>query len=192
GISEKVIASDINRGPIEIARKNLKENGINLEVETRLGPGLEPIVKGEVNAGVISGMGGNLIWDIINESIDKAREFKYLILQPAQHQEVLRKCLYENGFKVIDETVVYDANKYYHNIKVTYEKDIPYEKHVHYYTGRFTLNNPSDDFKGYINRKIESIEKILKSTNVSNDKDRFNELTYLLEEFRKVREEYEV
>ncbi|MEG0128072.1 MAG: class I SAM-dependent methyltransferase [Clostridium sp.] len=192
GITNKVIASDINKGPLEIAKKNLTENKIISDVELRHGPGLEPINKGEVDVAIISGMGGNLIWEIIKDSLDKAKEFKYLILQPAQHQEVLRRYLYDNGFKVIDETVVYDANKYYHNIKVTYGQDEAYKENVHYYTGRYTLNIPNEDFRGFINKKINSIEKILSTTNVSTNKNRVDELKNLLNDFRKVRDSYEV
>ncbi|MEG0372036.1 MAG: class I SAM-dependent methyltransferase [Clostridium sp.] len=187
-----VIASDINKGPIETAKKNFKEYNVISRIETRLGAGLKTINNGEVDVVVIAGMGGNLIADIINDSLDIAKGLKYMILQPAQHQEVLREYLYKNGFKIIDENVVLDANKYYHTLKVKIGNDVAYEKDVYYYTGRAGLINPSNDFVGYINRKIEGIEKIIGYTAKGEDKTRYDYLVNLLKEFRQVKRDYDL
>ena len=73
---------------------------------------------------------------LMNASIDKsyniAKSLDYMILQPAQHQEVLRKYLYNKGFEIIQEDIVYDAEKYYHTMKVSIGSDIPYNKEVDY------------------------------------------------------------
>ncbi|KMT21667.1 tRNA (adenine(22)-N(1))-methyltransferase [Clostridium cylindrosporum] len=191
-LASKVIASDINKGPIDIAIKNLKEHNITLGVETRLGPGLKTLSKGEVDVAIIAGMGGNLIASILEDSIDIAKEFNYIILQPAQHQEVLRKYLYESGFKIITEKVVFDSDKYYHTMKVTKGNDTQYENEVHYYTGRGELNTRSNDFKGYINEKIKSMEKIIKYTAKSEDKSRYEYLSNLIKEFKEVKREYDL
>lgn len=191
-ISSFVIASDINKGPINTSLKNLKEHGVENKVETRLGPGLETISKGEVDVAVIAGMGGNLIADIIKDSYETAKDLKYLILQPAQNQEVLRKYLIENGFKILCEKVVVDFGKYYHTIKVTSGREIPYEKEVYYYTGRGELHTKGENFKGYINSKIEEFEKIIDFTQKSEDKSRYEYLRNLLSEFKEVKKEYEL
>ena len=56
---DKAIASDINRGPVEKARKNVSLYNIDEKVECRLGPGLTTVKKGEVQGAIIAGMGGN-------------------------------------------------------------------------------------------------------------------------------------
>ena len=110
-----------------------------------------------------------------------------MVLQPAQHQEVLRKYLYNKGFKIIKEDIVYDAEKYYHTIKVSKGEDAAYEKEVDYYIGR-KFTKKGEDFKGYIKSKIESIEKIIKFTEKASDKERCNYLKNLLREFKEVME----
>ena len=186
-ICKYVIASDINKGPIEILKKNIKEHNILRGIEIRLGSGFETLNENEVNVAIIAGMGGNLIADIIDNSYNIAKSLDYMILQPAQHQEVLRKYLYNKGFEIIQEDIVYDAEKYYHTMKVSIGSDIPYKKEVEYYIGR-KYREKTNDFKGYVKNKIDSIEKIIKFTEKANDKERYNYLKNLLKEFKEVME----
>lgn len=191
-LSDFVIASDINKGPIDTIQRNLKEYNITSGIETRLGGGLKPLKPKEVDIAIIAGMGGNLISEIIESSLETSKNLKYMILQPAQHQEVLRKYLLDNGFKILEENVVLDASKYYHTLKVGVGIDKPYTKEVYLYTGRGELEAKSEDFKGYINNKIESIEKIIGFAEKSKDKSRHENLKNLLKEFKEVKEEYEL
>lgn len=187
-ISDFVIASDINKGPIEILLKNLKENNIENGVYERIGEGLKVLKVGEVDIAVIAGMGGNLISNIIDESLEISKNLKYMILQPAQYPEVLRKYLYENGFEILKETLTLDANKYYYTMKVVFGGSNNYDKEVSYYIG--TGSEGSEYFKGYILNKIASIEKIIGSTEKGVDKTRFYYLKNLLEEFKEVKKKY--
>ena len=89
GLCHKAIAIDINKDPLDKARLNAILEGAGDELEFRLGDGLNPLKKDEVEAVVIAGMGGNLIRDILEENIEKVASFNYLILVPAQNPEVL-------------------------------------------------------------------------------------------------------
>ena len=64
----KAIATDKNKGPIEIARGNVIKYGLSDIVELRQGAGLCPITKGEAEQIIIAGMGGALIADIRRKS----------------------------------------------------------------------------------------------------------------------------
>lgn len=191
-ITDFVIASDINKGPIDTIERNLKEYKITNGIETRLGSGLEPLKQGEVDIAIIAGMGGNLISEIIEASMNIAKGLEYMILQPAQHQEVLRKYLVENNFKIVEENVVADAGKYYHTMKVIAGEDMPYEKEVYLYTGRGELQTKSDDFKAYVNDKIDAIQKVIKFTKKSKNQSRHRYLVKLLKEFKEVKEHNEL
>src|SRR5690554_6508909 len=57
-ICNGIIATDINRGPLEIAKEQIEAAGYKDQIETRLGNGLKPIKPGEVDCVVIAGMGG--------------------------------------------------------------------------------------------------------------------------------------
>jgi len=63
---KKAVATDKNRGPIEIARGNVLKYGLSKIIELRQGAGLCPIEPGECEQIIIAGMGGALIADIID------------------------------------------------------------------------------------------------------------------------------
>lgn len=113
GLGIKPIASDVNAGPVENAKQTLYEEGLEDEIEVRLGGGLQPYEVGETDIAVIAGMGGILIKEILMESLDKVRAMKYLVLQPMTQQPFLRQWLVENNFEIFNERYVVEGLKYY-------------------------------------------------------------------------------
>ena len=73
------VASDIHKGPLEIARKHIGENGLSRWIETRLGGGLETLQPGECEGVVIAGMGGLMICDILANSPETAGALSFRI-----------------------------------------------------------------------------------------------------------------
>ena len=67
-ITDKVIASDVRKGPLSKASENVKLYGLNDKIELRLSDGLTNYKTGEVESVVMSGMGGNLMIKILEES----------------------------------------------------------------------------------------------------------------------------
>lgn len=163
-LCNKAIATDINKGPIEKAKINIGFEGMLDRVYCRLGGGFYPLKKGEVNAVIVAGMGGNLIRDIILADMPKVKVMDYLILQPAQNPEVLREFLYNNSFEIIDEDICKDDGKYYECFKVKYSKESINTKEYSefdYEISPLLLEKGSEPIKDYISSKIESYEKIL-------------------------------
>ncbi len=109
----RLIASDINHGPVDNALRTFEENGLMGKIEVRLGGGFDPYQAGELNVAVIAGMGGILIRDIIAGAIEKANELDFMVLQPMTQQSVLRKWLVENGFNIFIEQTVQEGEKFY-------------------------------------------------------------------------------
>ena len=70
GVIKTAIASDINRGPVEKARKNVHLNNVSEQISCRLGSGLSTVNRGEAQIAIIAGMGGNLIRDILEADLD--------------------------------------------------------------------------------------------------------------------------
>ncbi|KRQ86636.1 tRNA (adenine(22)-N(1))-methyltransferase [Caloramator mitchellensis] len=186
GISERAIATDINKGPIDAAIKNFKKYRVIDKIEARIGDGLKPLKIGEADVSVIAGMGGNLIGNILNENIELARSFKCILLQPMQYPEVLRKYLVENNFSIIDEDIVKDENKYYHILKVSNNRMQPFEKEVYYYTGKILIEKKHPLIEEYISDKINVLEEILSS--IPTENPRHYEVEKLLNEFKEVKE----
>jgi len=111
GLCSKVILSDINKGPLEKARKNIEMSNPGLDFDLRLGNGLETLEEGEVDTIVIAGMGGVLMTEILGHHLNKSKSFKKIILQPRNGQEKLRFWLNQSGFQIVREELVREGGK---------------------------------------------------------------------------------
>src|SRR5699024_6415223 len=89
-IATKVIAMDVNLGPLNIAKKNIAESGYGHKIEVRQSDGLKSLVKKEVETIVIAGMGGALICRILKEGIEQVMAAKELILQAQSDLPMVR------------------------------------------------------------------------------------------------------
>lgn len=113
GIAERVIAMDVRKGPLEIARRNVKQYEEEAGIELRLSNGLEKLQPNEVNAIVIAGMGGPLIRDILAQGWSKIGEETVLVLQPQSDIRCVREFLQEKQFTIEREEMLCEDGKYY-------------------------------------------------------------------------------
>ena len=162
GLCHKAIAIDINKDPLDKARLNAILEGAGDEIEFRLGDGLNPLKKDEVEAVVIAGMGGNLIRDILEENIEKVASFNYLILVPAQNPEVLREYLYNNDYEIICENLCEEDGIYYELFKVRKKDGESMALDSIYHEGSPKLLMQKHPLmKDYLNSKLDNYKKIL-------------------------------
>ncbi len=108
-----VIASDINKAPIEIGKGNIKEYGYEDKIETRLGSGLETIKNGEVESIIIAGIGGKLMLDLLKQDESKLKSFKQLILQPQNEEIAVKKYVHSIGYSIKEESFVLEKGMRY-------------------------------------------------------------------------------
>ena len=120
GITDSALACDINIGPIN-AKRNIAAAGLSDKIKTKLTDGLEGIADFEPEDIYILGMGGELIWRIIENSELPRREGVRLILQPMTHAHDLRQGLYGSGFNIVDETLTRDRDRVYQIIVAEYD-----------------------------------------------------------------------
>lgn len=99
------IASDVNQGPLDHARKNLA----GYPVRFYLSDGFKS-VDVDFDVAIITGMGPHLIIDILKDTIKHLN--KTYILGANEKIEVLRKWLCDNDFRIIEEYVIYDGFYY--------------------------------------------------------------------------------
>lgn len=116
--AKRVIASDVRRGPIAIAKRNIEAMNLSDQIEIRMGDGLDTIVPGEVNAVVLAGMGGMLMIDILERGEEVVTRCDQLMLQPQSDIEKVRRYLAEKGYHLADEQMLIDAGKYYNLLDV--------------------------------------------------------------------------
>ncbi|OSA95506.1 UNVERIFIED_ORG: SAM-dependent methyltransferase [Clostridium botulinum] len=161
-IVEKAIASDINKDPLQKAKINASLDGVIDKIDLRLGGGLSPLKKNEVQGVIIAGMGGNLIRDILEKDINKVRKLDYLILQPAQNSEVLREYLYNSNYEILNEDLCFDEGQFYELFKVKYKMGENTKLDpIFYEISPVMLKENNKLIKEYIKSKIEKYNKIL-------------------------------
>ena len=113
GICPKVIATDINRGPLSRAREHIENAGLSAYIETRLSDGLEKIEQGEAECVIAAGMGGRLTVRILEDYPEKLRSLRYLVLQPQSELFFVRQSLRRLGFEIRAEDMVSEGGKFY-------------------------------------------------------------------------------
>ena len=107
--AKEVIASDINDGPLESARRTVEQEGCD-NVRVFKSDGLQQI--DYADDVIICGMGGELIADIIAGCRFLTKDTRF-ILQPMTKAEVLRRRLYADGFEILEERTAYDGKRAY-------------------------------------------------------------------------------
>ncbi len=125
GICPKVIAMDVNEGPLLRAKEHIEERGLSPYIDVRLSDGMEKLLLGEADSILIAGMGGRLVIKILTDCMEKARALKEIVLQPQSELHLVRQFLTDTGFHIIQEDMVKDNGKFYPAMRVTWrgEKD---------------------------------------------------------------------
>lgn len=158
----KAIASDINEGPLESARENVKKYNVSNSVSVVLGDGLSTYQSG-VDTIVLSGLGSTTIVNILNQGISVLANIDKLIVSSNNDYYFLRKSICDLGFYIFDECIVCDREKFY-PIIVFRNGHREYSDYEFKY-GPILLHNMSADFREYLKferNKLSQIYKVLK------------------------------
>lgn len=113
GKIQSAIAMDVNKGPLERADRNIKAHNLTDRITTRLSDGLHALRRGEADGIVVAGMGGALTIKILEEGKEVAEALSYMVLQPQSEIHLVRRYLYEQGYQITDENMIFEDGKYY-------------------------------------------------------------------------------
>ena len=113
GLTSYAVASDINEGPLEAARRNMIRYHTSDNMELRLSDGLNAFSPGDADDIVIAGMGGELIAKILAGAPWLKAPEKRLILQPMTRAPELRTFLASEGYEISREIAVEDSGRVY-------------------------------------------------------------------------------
>ena len=150
--AQKVLACDVNEGPLKAAKENIIQAGLEGIIETRLSDGLHKLtIDDGIEALVIAGMGGRLMARILEEGIEIVKECKQLVLQPQSEGFLVRQWLFGHGFAIDREFMVEDMGKFYWIIDASHGE---YIKPVNPETEKIF-----NDFSGYL---LQNRDMILK------------------------------
>lgn len=157
-ISPKVYAMDINSGPLKIARANVENEGFEDRIIIKQANGMKALEPGRAESVIISGMGGELIVQILKESKvnDMVKEF---ILSPHKNPEVLRKYLIDNNYKITEEIMLKDSGKYYTIMKAVHGTENTYEM-IELLYGRKLIEERNRTLREYLEIEEKKFSKI--------------------------------
>lgn len=168
GIAERVIASDIKKGPVEIAKQNIEKYNMNTKIEVRLGEGLSVLNKNEADTIIIAGMGGEMIEAILRGNTDIAKK-ALLVLQPMNSQYELRKYLINNGYIIIDEDIAIEGFKVYNILIVKSGCGKPFENDIEYHIPKYLCGHKY--FKYLYNKKRREFIRVINGLENSKSTD---------------------
>ena len=180
-ICSKVYAMDINEGPLKIADKNIAIHGLSDKIETIQSNGMEKLKDNMVDGAIISGMGGDLIVDILSRG-KNIKCINELVLSPHRRVDLVRKYLLENNWEIIDEKMLIDSGKYYTIIKA-----LKNDEKLHMYSdvelkyGKILLDNKDLVLKGYLEKEYLKFAEIFEKmkANKSDNMQEVENIIYL-------------
>ena len=154
----KCIASDIAEGPVEAAKKNIKRERLENEIEVRLGDGLNTY-SDEINTAIISGMGGRSIIGILKNNMKITKKIDTFIISPNNYQIDVKKFLTKNGFYIYDEVLVKEK-KFIYQILI-FKKGKKHYTKKDYFFGPILLQKKGTLFNEYYSRELKSREILI-------------------------------
>lgn len=184
GIIPSAVASDINEGPIESARRNIEAYGLSDKIKTFTGDGLQTLMPDMAQDIVIAGMGGELIAAILDAAPWVKDPAYRLILQPMTHPERLRVWLFDNGFSIIDERAVCEAGKVYTIICAEYSGEIREFTEAEAYIGG--LAGKKDEMsRRFLQRQAHQLRVSVDGLRAAGEEEKADRLAFLAEEIGK-------
>ena len=154
----KAIASDVKPGPLDQAKKNIKRERLEKEIEVRLGDGLSTYSE-EVNTVIISGMGGRNIIGICKNNLKIFKKVDTYIISPNNYQEDVKRFFCKNGYYISNEELVKDSNFIYQII--IFKKGKKKYSRKDYFFGPVLLDKKGKLFEEYFTRELKSREILI-------------------------------
>ena len=188
-IIPRAIAMDVNKGPLERAALHIAESGMKEAIETRLSDGLTALKAGEADSVVIAGMGGPLIIRILSAHPEITESLKELILQPQSEISEVRIWLYEQGYEIVEEHMVFEDGKYYPMFKAVKNPEAEKLTDLEYKYGKISVLGEPEVLRAYLVREIANKQNILQKLNeetTEKSKGRAVEIKALLAELEEM------
>ena len=185
-ICDEVIACDVNKKPLEAAKKTVQLAGVSDKVKTVLSDGLDNVQYDGISDVIMAGMGGELIAKLIEKCewlFDKDKNVN-LILQPMSRSEFLRQWLYDNKFVIKKEIACKSGEFVYSVMQCEFlgEKlDYPFDDR-YLFGGKVTndYQNGVDYLEKQANRLKTAGEGMLKSDDKQDEGKRLIEISQTL------------
>jgi tRNA (adenine22-N1)-methyltransferase len=103
------VAGDVHDGPVEAAKRQVSEAGLEGVVSVRLGDGMSVLMPGEVDTVTIAGMGGSLMARILDQAGERLSGVNTLVLSPHVAEDAVRRWLASHDY-VLDQEMLLEED----------------------------------------------------------------------------------
>ncbi|MEG0663532.1 MAG: class I SAM-dependent methyltransferase [Clostridia bacterium] len=164
---------DVNPMPLQNAVNLINQFSMQKQTKAVISNGLENLKENCCDDIIIAGMGFDLIINILSSCKWIKNKDINLILQPMTGHENVRKYLFENNYKISDETAVFDENKIYTIICCHYDEKPILFNEVDLFLGSHLRKAKKGDSlsKKYINTIVKKLENIVLGLEKSKNKN---------------------
>lgn len=194
-ISARVIAMDVNVGPLEKAKEHIVQHGLLPYIETRLSDGAAKLLPMEVDTLLCAGMGGKLMIRILEDGKNVIPYIKEIILQPQSEIHLVRQYLRKIGFSITTENMIYEEEKYYPMMRAVpvssvesekeFMEDFKYALYDKY--GRLLLENKNPVLQSFLQQRCQNVEQLIAA--LSNETHQTDKQQLRIMELKNEREE---
>lgn len=161
-IAPRVIAMDVNKGPLEGAKVHVEEAQLTEKIELRLSDGLQRLAPGEADTVLLCGMGGLLMIKILSDYPLATGSLKELILQPQSEIGEVRHFLHRQGYRITKEHMLKEDGKFYVMMRAEPCKEPhTYETECDYYYGKLLLEEKNEVLQEFLVRELRLRKNVL-------------------------------
>jgi len=180
------VAGDINEGPVNAAKRQVAEAGLQEKISVRQGDGMAVLQPGEVDTVAIAGMGGSLMARILEQAGASLDGVETLILSPHVAEDAVRRWLSECGYAIDDELLLEEDGVIYTLIRARHVPSVEEAREIDarlydgrllapslervsrallYEMGPLLLRSPSEDFFRKWEQEIAKRERVILQLN---------------------------
>ena len=175
GIAASVIASDINEGPLQSAKRNAEKYGFADKMSFHLSDGVQNIPQ-DFDAMVCAGMGADTMISIL-KAAPWLKDSRYrLILQCQSKTHLLRRYLSENGWHITRESALKDGRFVYTVMEVCWNPDAPRLTVGQWYLPPALLSNAYPETAEYVFRVMDGLQLAVRHRQDPEKKQALEEL----------------
>lgn len=158
-LADFVVASDLNKMPLESAKENAAQYGVADRMAFVCANGLKGVGADDVDTIVIGGMGGDLMRNILEDAPWVRSERYTLILQPQSGAKDFRNWLFSEGFGLQQEEPSIEDGHVYFTMKLRYTGERFSATPGQLYVTPQMLNSESAELPAYIDHVLSSLHR---------------------------------
>ena len=178
GIAKRIIASDINQGPLQSAQRNAQKYDVQDCISFHLCAGVRDVPR-DFDVMVCAGMGADTMVSILEDAPWLKSDGYRLVLQCQSKTPLLRRYLSENGWYILKESVLKDGRFLYTVMEVIWAPEMPRLTVGGWHISPALSENLTPEAKEYCGRVLDGLRLALAHRDDPEKKQALDELEAL-------------